>query len=326
MATIIPMKGMREAPKAVRSSMDTIIVTPDEVNQWRVPPFQRPIRVNEKVRAMAEDLRANGCEITGILTLGKVGKDPALWIIDGQHRIEAFRISAMKEVIVDVRICHFDRMAEAADEFVRLNSSLVKMRPDDVLRGLESTLPSLQMIRKSCEFVGYDNIRRGHTNSPVLGMSAVLRCWTASGNETPAASGSTSAAHMAEALDVLSAQNLIVFLSTAHAAWGRDPEYYRLWGNLNLSLCMWMWRRLVLDKERSGLKRYVTLTPGQFKQCLMSVSAAGDYVEWLHGRNATDRDRAPCFARLKTIFIRRLAEDSKGDKKPMLPQPAWSSR
>ena len=47
-----------------------------------------------------------------------------------------------------------------AEEFTRLNSSMVKMRPDDLLRAMESSTLSLQMIRKHCDFVSYDQVRR----------------------------------------------------------------------------------------------------------------------------------------------------------------------
>lgn len=89
---------------------------------------------------------------------------------------------------------------------------------------------------------------------------------------------------------------------------------------------MWMWRRLVLDKERVGNTRYVVLTPDQFKRCAMSVSADANYVDWLLGRNIGERDRSPCYQRLKTIFVQRLANDTpKATTKPKLPQPAWAS-
>ncbi len=326
MNNVVSIKGTREAPKSERSNMETVIISINEVNQWRIPPFQRPVRVNEKVRDIAEDMRRNGCEITGILTLGKVGKDSTTtWVVDGQHRLEGFRISGMPEILADVRVCHFDSMADMADEFVRLNTALVRMRPDDILRGLEPTHEVLRILRKECEFIGYDNVRRASTLSPVLGMSAVLRCWLASAAETPSSNSTGSAAQTAAALDRDAAQKLIVFLTTAHAAWGRDPENFRLWGNLNLSLCMWLWRRLVLDRDRTT-KRITVLNVAQFKQCLMSLSANPNYSDWLQGRSLNDRDRSPCYARIKSIFARRLMDGSADTKKPLLPQPAWASK
>lgn len=327
MGNVIPISGARGAPKSVQSRMETIIITPDMVNGWRIPPFQRPLRVNEKVRVVTEQMKKTET-IEGVLTLGKLRNDTAFYIVDGQHRAEAFKLSELKEAIADVRLCSFDSMGEMADEFVRLNSSLVKMRPDDILRGLESSTPALQVIRKSCEFVGYDNVRRGGT-SPIVSMSALVRCWSAAGYETPSATGSTagaSSATLVQNLDQVSVQNLIACLATVHSAWGRDPEYYRLWGNLNLTLCMWLWNKLVLDRDRSGNKRYSLLDIPHFKKCLMSVSADGDYIAWLPGRNLTDRDRSPCYVRLKSIFVRRLTADAKGNTKISLPSPAWASR
>lgn len=69
------------------------------------------------------------------------------------------------------------------------------------------------------------------------------------------------------------------------------------------------------------------LTPEQFKRCMMSVSAARDYIDWLQGRNLTERDRSPAYVRLKAIFVERVAEEAKGDRKrAVLPAPDWASR
>lgn len=323
MGKVISITGAREAPKAVQSRMDTLIINQEMVNQWRIPPFQRPLRVNEKVRLVAEQMKSSE-SIEGVITLGRPGTDQALYIVDGQHRVEAFKLSGLAEVIADVRICLFANMSEMSDEFVRLNTSLVRMRPDDILRGLESSTPAMMAIRRSCEFVGYDQIRRGKS-SPIVSMSALLRSWSAASGETPATNGGGSAASLAQSLDQTSLSNLIGFLATAHAAWGRDAEYHRLWGNLNLTICMWLYNRLVIDRDRFGNKRYAVLTLPEFKKCLMSVSADGDYLAWLPGRNLNDRDRSPCYSRLKAIFSRRLAEESKGKKRP-LPSPAWASK
>ena len=60
-----------------------------------------------------------------------------------------------------------------------------------------------------------------------------------------------------------------------------------------------------------------------FGKCLMSLSANDSYVEWLHGRNSTDRTRAPAYKKVKEIFTKRIHEES--GTKPKLPQPKWSS-
>lgn len=323
MGSVISINGAKEAPKSEQSRMETIIVTQQMVGAWKIPPFQRPLRINEKVRQVTEQIKHSEC-IEGVVTLGRLRNDSSHYIVDGQHRCEAFKLSEIAEAFCDVRVVSFLTMSEMADEFVRLNSSIAKMRPDDILRGLEASTASLKAIRKSCEFVGYDQIRRGKS-SPVLSMSALLRCWGAASYETPAGSSSgLSAAGLAQSLDQTSLQNLISFLAVAHSAWGRDPEYHRLWGNLNLALCMWLWNRLVIDRDRVGNKRYVVLNIPEFKQCLMSLSADGDYLDWLQGRNLNDRDRSPCYSRIKGIFARRISGDT--EKKASLPSPAWASK
>lgn len=324
--SVVSIKGSTLAPKSVRSSMETLIVSIDQVNQWRIPPFQRPLRVNARVMSIAEDMKSNGVEITGVLTLGKVAKDPTMWVVDGQHRLEAFRMSGLTEVIADVRIVSFDSMSEMSDEFVRLNSSIARMRPDDILRGLEPSTPALKRIRQEAPYVGYDHVRRAGTSGAIISMSALLRCWFGSMGETPIGNSSgKSAAHVVATMDPEAVQQLLDFLNVAHSAWGRDPEYYRLWGNLNLTICMWLWRQLVLATNRSNAKRAVTTTAAQFKQCLMSVSANRDYLDWLPGHIMGDRDRSPCYNRLKAIFVRRLQAEARGGEKPKLPQPAWTS-
>lgn len=323
MAMVVPIRGAREAPRAQQSKMETILVTPAMVSAWQIPPFQRPLAINAKVRAVAEKLKHDDGCIEGVITLGKLRSDSTVYIVDGQHRIYAFKISELPEGIADVRVMTFDTMADMADEFVRLNSSLVRMRPDDVLRGLEGSVPALAKIRKACEFVGYDNIRRSATSAPMLGMSQLLRCWQLSTAETPAGGAGVSAQQIATSIDDASVSNLIAFLSTAYAAWGRDPEYYRLWGNLNLTLCMWLWRKLVLERER-GVKRYVVLNAAQFKNCLMSLSADSDYLSYLVGRVLNERDRSPCYNKIKMLFAKRLRHDAPNTK-PLLPQPAWSA-
>lgn len=326
MGNVIPIKGAQQAPKAVQSRMETLIITPAMVNQWKIPPFQRPVRINAKVQTAVEKIKQTET-VEGVLTLGALKSDSALYIVDGQHRVEAFKLSELQEAIADIRVCVFADLAEMSDEFVNLNTSLVKMRPDDILRGLENSTPALRAIRKACEFVGYDYIRRGGS-SPIVSMSALIRCWVASTYETPASANAYfgSVAAMAQNLDQVSQQNLIAFLSTAHAAWGRDPEYFRLWSNLNLTLCMWLWNRLVIDRDRSGSKRYTVLNIPEFKRCLMSVSAEGDYLAWLPGRNLGDRDRSPAYTRLKNIFVRRLTADATGKNTIRLPSPAWASK
>lgn len=324
-ANIINMRGVREAPRNTRSKMETLLVSPQVLEGWALPGFQRELRENEKVRNLSEEIKANGGFIPGIITLGMLSGDKVTYLLDGQHRRHGALMSGLPEFIVDVRICTFDDMAEMGEEYVQLNSSLVKMRPDDILRGLESSIPALVKIRKACPFVGYDQVRRGVRtgSSTILGMSSAIRFWRQGSFEAPNSGQANSAISIIKGMEASEVDDLIRFLTIAKQAWGDDPEYYRLWAGLNMSLCVWFFHAVVLRKER-GVKRSVLLSGDQFRKCMMSVSASSDYVDWLLGRILGERDRAPCYSRLKAIFASRLREDT--GSKPLLPHPSWATK
>lgn len=320
MNNVVALKG-NLAPKSARSSMETMLLNIEQVNQWLIPPFQRPLRVNDKVRALAEQLKNDGGVIPGVITLGKIGGKP-IYIVDGQHRVESFRISGLNECIADVRLCQFDDIADMAEEFVLLNTAIVRMRPDDVLRGMESSLPPIQKIRNECPWVGYEQIRRSAESGPVVSMSVVLKTWLGSAYETPVCGG-TASAHLARDIDMQGATQCVAFMQLAFAAWGRDLSQSRLWATLNLALCMWLFRRLVLNRDDLAEKRYTRIDAAMYKKCLMSVAADINYHDWLQGRLMRDRDRSPAYARLKAIFARRIQNET--GTKAKLPAPAWFS-
>lgn len=304
-----------------RSVMETRLLTLAEIERWVQPPFQRPIRMNAKVMQFAEDLKAGGGIMGGILTLGRLPKDPSIYKVDGAHRIEAAKTTGLTEFLADIRTTNYATMAEMAEDFVALNSSLVRMRPDDLLRGLEETTPMLKLFRTQCSFIGYDNVRRGSTHCPLISASAALRCWFGSASETPKQTVGASTA-LCLALNEREVQDLSAFFNAAYTAWGNDAQNYKLWGALNISICMWAFRQLVLNPVANS-KRHITLNVAQFTKCLMALSADKDYVEWLTGRNTIERDRSPCYKRMRTIFSHRLLADPLF-KKPKLPSPEWS--
>jgi hypothetical protein len=309
----------KRAPRGKRTQMDTIELTKEQLAQWKAPPFQRPVRVNEKVLSVVDDLRTDGV-MPGILTLGVIeqGRERGTYLLDGQHRGKAFELSDVESVLADVRVITFDSLAEMGEAFVELNSSLVTMRPDDILRGMEGAIEALQIVRRDCPFVGYDMIRR-NTHSSILGMSAVLRAWHGSSGETPG-NPSIAAIRLAQETTPESARMLVDFLKIAFDAWGREENNFRLWAGLNMTICMWLYRRLVLERER-GIRRYVILHKEEFKRCLMSLAATASYVDWLYGRAMKERDRSPAYGRIKEIFSKRLSDERKS--RVLLPSPQW---
>jgi len=313
--TRIRVTPVTEAQKVTGTIMDTIIVTPDLVSSWEKAPSQRELRVNDTVLGLCEELKTNGGVLPGVITLGRIGG--TTYLLDGQHRREAFLLSGMLEGYADIRVHRFDNLGELGREFVRLNSRIVNMTSDDYLRGLELSVPGLEKIKKRCPFVGYDHIRHSE-KAPILSMSSTLRCWFGSAPEVPTGAG-LSASKLAHNLTLDDAEGIIEFLSMAFHAWGKDASYRLLWRNLNLTVTAWLYRRVVVTQYSPATTR---ITKDQYTKCLMSLSASKSYLDWLAGRQLTNRDRAPCYNRAKIIFAERIQTDM--GKKARLPSPSWS--
>lgn len=323
MTNVLKMPGIseltRSAPRGVRSHMDTLELTPKGVRAWKRPPFQRELRINDKVKQLVEDIKRDDGVVPGTITLGRMDGD--IYLVDGQHRAEAFLLSEMATGYADVRICDFATMADMSEEFVRLNSSLVRMRNDDIVRGLEAVTPELLAIRRRCPFVGYSMVRSGQGSRTMVSMAVAIRCWFGSQGATP-----TTGPNSVESVKMLTddtAAKLCKFLTACHEAWGNDRQNYRLWSTINLGVLMWIYRRVVLGEGLDQkLRRSITMTQEQFVKCLMALSADPKFPEWLVGRNLGERDRGPCYARIKDIFARRLAMD--GMRGAKFPQGDWT--
>jgi ribosomal protein L29 len=310
------VKPHSPSEKVTRTTVDTIELTLKLTSSWQVPPFQRTFSANTKVRELIEELKANGGVLPGVLTLGVL--NGVVYIVDGQHRIKAFELAELKCGYADVRQHYFNDMVDMADEFVRLNSQLVRLRTDDLLRGLESNSPEMQRVRKRCPFIGYDHIRRGGTG-PVLSMSTFLRCWVGSRGETPAVTVPATVAVKMMTSD--EAEAAMEFISLCFSVWQRDAENARLWSGLNLMLLAWLYRRIVLGEGQTGTSRWTRFSKDDFRRGLAALSSDVNYLDFLHGRNVSSRDRAPAYARIKTIMGKRFFEENK--RKALFPQPAW---
>lgn len=316
MSKVVSLRGATVAEKHTRTKMDTIALTPEIVRNWKHANFQRALRVNDKVQEVKGSIQRDGGILPGILTLGIVGAET--YLVDGQHRCEAFLLSDVKEGYADVRYHWFDSIADMAKEFEQLNSSLVAWKSDDILRAMEAYTPSLQKLRQLCPFIGYTMIRRGSGTSTVIGMAQVLRCWFAAEHEVPQGTGATR--KCADRLTVEEATALAAFLTLAFEAWGSDQEFYRLWGSLTLTLSMWLYRRTVIGLYTPATTR---LTREQYRRGLQALSANERHLEYLTGRTISDASRAPTYNRMKLIFAERLTKEL-GGKKPRLPSPSWA--
>jgi hypothetical protein len=308
-------------PRFTQSQFEERILNIAEMSNWAIADFQRDLQETARVRMVADEIRAGGGEVPGVIELGTVARDHNIYLLDGQHRRHAAKLSGLTEFWVRSRTRMFETMADMGLEYVILNSKIVQHRSDHVLKGLLGTLPEMQRVHEECPFVGFVQVRR-NDRSPVLSMSSTLKSWETSAGDPPSHSG-RAAITVAQEMDSEETTSLIRFLRLAHAAWGTDTPYRRrLWSQLNLVLCMWLYRQLMLSPE-TRLRRSTVLTDSQFKKCLMALSAEPNYLDWLGGRSIRDTDRSPGFTRIKAIFVSRLRQE--GIATPRLPSPSWAS-
>lgn len=319
------MKPETEAEKKTRSVAETVIFTRKTVEEeWLacMAEVQRPFTLNDKVRAMAARIKDEGGVVPGTVEFAKLGRERQL--VDGQHRLKAFLLTDLEEGYADTKT-HFCKSKQEVDAlFEELNGRLVNLKPDSVLKSKESRNTHLQAIRAACPFVGYENVRRsnrqaGSPSSPLLSMSTTLRAWAASRPETPTTSN-PAVVSIANALIDTEAAGLIGLLKLAYAAWGADKAYYRLWSGLNLTLCCWLYRRLVISQYSP---RTILMDTKLFGKCLTALSADAAYIDWLANRNLAEIHRGPAYSRIRRIFSARIVEET--GKKPNFPSPPWTT-
>jgi hypothetical protein len=52
------------------------------------------------------------------------------------------------------------------------------------------------------------------------------------------------------------------FMACALTAFSRDPEYARMWGALNLAICAWLYRRMVISQYSAKTPKLSIQGPG----------------------------------------------------------------
>jgi len=316
-----PPVTMNKLPKN-RSVTKSTVLTRELIDEWLAPGFQRPITDNAKLERYSKGLLKSPV-IASVIHLGHwEGK---LYTIDGRHRLEGFRRSGLAQVRADVNIKDYDSgedgMREMAYDYVILSTTIAKQRPDDGLRALEKTNGYLKSIRMDCPFVGYDPIRR-NAASPLLSTAVALSAWHGSVNEVPR-TPKAGAIENANSLTLVDCTHLTQFLKLVYTAWGHEFNNRRLWSTLNITLCMWLYRRMVMGMTNS-LARSTKLTPEQFLLGLRGLAGSANYVEWLTNRSLHERERSPAYGRLRAIFVGVLNEALQ--RRILMPSPMWYSR
>jgi hypothetical protein len=315
MSNVISLKTKPQRTTSTR--VDTIAFTLKDVDSWKRPEFQRDIKPTKKMAEVVQYIKDNDGVLPGILTLGVLDGTREIYKIDGHHRCEAFRQSECPEGYADVRYL-YGTMEDFSEEYEKLNGQINPTKADDRLRAQAIRNPKIERLRSQCKVIAFAPRKTGKVS---ISMSMVLRSWANARRGTPAtrgkaASGVEIMTHMEDA----ELAHLIKFINLCESAWGRDQEYVQLWNQMNLTMCMWLYNRLVVDKPTSiKLKQ---LTPALFEKCLMSLSADARYMEWLRGRNNAVH-RSPCYMRVKEHFASRLREET--GIKHNLPQPDWAA-
>lgn len=344
-AQLIKMPGLTSlSPAMVKSErppvMETMILTPDKVPEWKLPGVQRALKSNDKVLQMAiamqleaaQDPEEAYCRIPGIITIGQVGN--TRYLVDGQHRIRgAFMRAAsellvaggviVKQGLVDLRLMFFESMAELAQEFANLGSVLLPMKADDILRALAESSEHLKRVEEECPYIGYD-LTGEHKKTKLLSMSSALRAWYGSGGIVPA--GGPPAREIVEKYlnDEQTDQMLGFYHACEEAGWNNNA-FRRLWGALNLGVNMWLWRRIVLGQHTQrfhGGQKPMILSREDAILCMRELTDGG-YNEWLEGRSLRYQDRMPCYTRVKELYTIGLARI--GSENPRFPMADWTA-
>lgn len=217
---------------------------------------------------------------------------------------------------------YHDSMIAMAERFEKLNTPIERIKRDDIYRCNLNRSPSIDALVKKCPFIGFGAVKRNGTNSAcVARVSGILRYWYSSRPEVPVA-------RMPSARDTVAwfdkedtVDDLVTFLGLCHRAWSSSPEYSSLWNPFNMTLCMWLYRRICLEVTSKGLQ----VTNELFYLCLLSLTGNRDYLAWLaaaHGGRSMNRDRNEGYRRITDSF-RRTIQDSLGGKKCFLPVPTW---
>lgn len=79
MADLKIAKPATEAEKKTQTTTDTWEFTAATAKTWRSPPFQRPLRVNEKVTAAAAEIKNEGGSFPGPSPSGSSTRSGGWW-------------------------------------------------------------------------------------------------------------------------------------------------------------------------------------------------------------------------------------------------------
>jgi len=256
--------------------MEVTVISKAEARRWVVPEeVQRKYRETKKHEGLVEYIEENE-EIPDVIMLGTLPNDPTIYIVDGQHRQVKFLASRVNEAFARIRWEEYDTMEQIGLAFYTANGGKSLLTSaDDMLRSKHLSSPPLYRLVTECPFIGFDYIRFGD-GGPVMSASAAVKSWIASGLDKPRSALGKSVGVLVDNVTDEETEDMIRFYKMCYKVWGKDKENRRMWLNINVALCAWLYRRLVLGQKKIG--RLSSLTEEEFEYCLATL-AANDIVK-----------------------------------------------
>lgn len=309
-------ESAHERPELLREGgvrSEVVVVTVALVNSWERPDFQRMFKQTKNVVDATNQIGRTE-EIPGTIWIGVW--EGRSYVVDGQHRIEAFLGANIAEALASVAFKAFDSYDAMARFYRMINTPLRSFSAQDNLKAAAVEYESLRIIEREATFASWYKPKRN--SGKTIQISSMVRFWGMARSDAPG--GSAQVVAVAAGMNKLAAHRLCVFGSLCHDAWGTDSGYAALWGGLNFPVVLWLYARTVLRDPEPSL-RVTRLDQPAFKKALVSLCDES-YVDWLRGRNSLQNFRSPCYNKIKQRFKATL---EKRGERLTLPSPDWAS-
>lgn len=282
---------------------------------WKIPDWGREPKVNRHVLSVAEDLKECN-HLSSTLVLGVY--DNTIWRIDGNHRLLGFLLSGIPNMLAHCMVHYCDGHKDMYRIYKIYQRHLRTPTKDDNLKGLAETRDPLQTIKNRCKFVTYETVN--DTESRRIRMSAVIRAWYDSVPYIPKHIRA-NIEEQAVKIEETEARKIVEFLLACKE--GLSIQVPFLWKPINITLLMWLYRRLVwgeIDVESEDVE-YSRLTKDEFILGMLGLQT-NNYYGTL-GTRELERDRFGAYTSLMSYFKKSL--HSMGVKRRLtLPiKPKW---
>lgn len=306
-----------------------IKLTPDVIKSWLTPYWQRPVRFNAKGRQLTEDIKLTR-KLDSVMIVGVVKKRNGkfdLYLVDGHHRKAAFLRSGAPYMDIDVKFVYVDKVEELSPLYLNCQEQITKSTANDNLQGLAVTNEVLQHIKSKCEFITYEGVRLG-TIAHSINMSTVVQIWYDSMLDPPkknTLTPSVSITELAKKLTVDDADHIVQFMTLCRDNFEFKKLSSGLWLHINLVLCLWLFRVLVLREVWEGGEVYKVkhLTPRQFGVGLLGLKNDKYYLTLMRKKLNSSVDRKEAYQSIAKLFASNLRSCGVVSN-PKLPRPQWA--